>query len=100
MMSFREGMPRALLEAMDLSLPCVGSDTRGIRDLIDKNGGYICKPDNQNEFADAFNKLLQSPQLRKEMGAYNKKKVGAYSDEIVRNELKEIYRETLKDNGE
>ena len=30
MPSFREGVPRALLEAMDLGLPCIGTRTRGI----------------------------------------------------------------------
>ena len=100
MMSYREGMPRALLEAMDLGLPCVGSDTRGIRDLIDKSGGFICKPDNQKEFASAFKNLLMNPEQRKEMGAYNKQKVGAYSDEIVRDELKNIYQKSLIENGE
>ena len=50
MMSFREGMPRAILEAMDLGLPCVGSDTRGIRDLVDEEGGFICNPNDPKAF--------------------------------------------------
>ena len=96
MMSFREGMPRAILEAMDLGLPCVGSDTRGIRDLIDKNGGYICKPTDAAGFGDAFVKLRNNPETRESMGIYNHEKAKRYSDEIVRRELYEIYKNTLK----
>lgn len=96
MMSFREGMPRSLLEAMDLGLPCVGSDTRGIRDLIDQEGGFICDPKKETEFAEAFTELLRKPDLRKKMGEHNRLKVGDYSDAVVRNELTDIYKSSLQ----
>ena len=95
MMSFREGMPRSLLEAMDLGLPCVGSDTRGIRDLIDSHGGYICSPRDPNAFANAFNALRENEKLRSEMGAYNKGKVQDYSADVVKRELYDIYRKAF-----
>lgn len=96
MMSFREGMPRAILEAMDLGLPCVGSNTRGIRDLIDKDGGYICKPTDATAFAAAFVKLRDNPEMRKNMGKHNRERAKGYSDDIVRKELMDIYAEVLK----
>ena len=95
MMSFREGMPRALLEAMDIGLPCVGSNTRGIRDLIDINGGFICDPRDEKSFADAFSRLQYNRENCIKMGNYNKGKVANYSSEVVRNELKKIYIEVL-----
>jgi glycosyltransferase involved in cell wall biosynthesis len=99
MMSFREGMPRAILEAMDLGLPCVGSDTRGIRDLIDKDGGFICKPTDSDAFADAFKRMKENPEMRQQMGIHNREKAKGYSVEIVREELLNIYRETLAVKG-
>ena len=95
MMSFREGMPRALLEAMDLGLPCVGSDTRGIRDLIDSEGGYICKPNDADAFTEAFRILQADPELRIAMGEHNRGKVQEYSSEVVRRELFDIYQDTF-----
>ena len=92
MMSYREGMPRALLEAMDLGLPCVGSDTRGIRDLIDVEGGYICKATDEKAFAESFIKLMNDPTKRIKMGEHNKGKVLGYSSEVVKKELFEIYK--------
>lgn len=92
MMSFREGMPRALLEAMDLGLPCVGSNTRGIRDLIDSEGGIICDPRDYKAFAKAFKRLKADPALRKSMGAHNKGKVEDYSVDVVCKELNEVFR--------
>lgn len=95
MMSFREGMPRSLLEAMDLGLPCVGSDTRGIRDLIDSHGGYICSPKDPGAFANAFNTLRKNEELRSQMGAYNRGKVRDYSADVVKRELFDIYKNTF-----
>ena len=98
MMSFREGIPRAVLEAMDLGLPCVGSNTRGIRDLIDQEGGFICKPNDVAAFSDAFRRLRNDPELRKVMGEHNKKKVWEYSSDVVRQELYSIYLEAFGTN--
>lgn len=95
MMSFREGMPRSLLEAMDLGLPCVGSDTRGIRDLIDYNGGYICSPTDPHAFANAFNQLMNDRDLGRKMGIHNQGKVQGYSADVVKKELYEIYKRTF-----
>ena len=94
----REGMPRAVLEAMDLGLPCVGSNTRGIRDLIDHNGGFICDPKDPNAFSSAFQILFENPDLRAKMGKYNRGKVQAYSSEVVKEELYQIYKEAFGDN--
>ena len=92
MMSFREGLPRSIMEAMDMGLPCVGSDTRGIRDLIEVGrGGFICNPREPEEFADAILKLQESPALCKQYGAFNKEKVKPYSCDVVKKELLEIY---------
>ena len=95
MMSFREGMPRSLLEAMDIGLPCVGSDTRGIRDLIDSDGGFICSPKDPHAFANAFNKLMNDRDLGRKMGTHNQGKVQDYSAEVVKKELYEIYKKTF-----
>ena len=96
MPSFREGVPRSLLEAMDLGLPCIGSDTRGIRDLIETGkGGFICKPNKPDEFADALQRLSGDEALRKQYGEYNKRKSINYSAEVVWNETIEIYKKAL-----
>ena len=96
-MSHREGLPRALMEAMDLGLPCVCSNTRGMRDLIDPDGGYLCGADDGKAFARAFAALKAEPEKRVIMGEHNREKVKGYSAEVVRKELFDIYREVLGD---
>lgn len=97
MPSFREGVPRSILEAMDLGLPCVGSRTRGIADLIDEGeGGFLCSPKSPEEFAKAFAILSDTKELCEIYGKYNKGKVQKYSAEVVRGELLEIYRNAIR----
>ena len=96
MPSFREGVPRSILEAMDLKLPCVGSRTRGISDLIDEDkGGYLCNPKKPAEFGEAFLNLINNPQKRLDYGTYNQSKVKDYSTEVVRNEMTKVYKESI-----
>lgn len=98
MPSRREGIPRSILEAMDLGLPCIGSKTRGITDLIDNNkGGFTCDSENPEEFANCIRLLAYDYNTRQEFGEYNKHKTGDYSLEVVRKELYNIYKEVFVD---
>lgn len=97
MASLREGVPRSVMEAMDMSKPCIGSDTRGVADLIDNGkGGIICPPKDYNSFANAIKYLINNNNLCRSMGEYNKEKVKGFSYEIVRDEYTQIYKEVLK----
>lgn len=96
MPSRREGVPRAILEAMDLGLPCIGARTRGISDLIDDDlGGFTCYSESPQEFASAISILVSDISLRNKFGLYNRTKTFEYSADVVRKELYDIYREVL-----
>lgn len=97
MPSWREGVPRALLEAMDLGLPCIGSDTRGIRELLSNGrGGVLCRADDATAFAEGIKKLKSDVQLCDSMHRLNKEVAKTYSKERVRQELLEIYSRELR----
>ena len=97
MASFREGVPRSIMEAMDMSKPCVGSQTRGVADLIDdKVGGFVCLPKDHIAFANAIKTLMNDKELCRKMGEYNHEKVRDFSYEIVRKEYTDIYKEVLR----
>ena len=92
MPSFREGVPRSLLEAMSYGLPCIGSDTRGIRDLIGKNneGGILCNPRRAKDFARAI-KDISSMTSVGEISKRNIDEVKKYCNEVVVEELKKVF---------
>jgi glycosyltransferase involved in cell wall biosynthesis len=76
MPTVREGFGLSIAEAMSCGLPVVASDCSAIPELVDDGlGGFLCPVGDVDSFAQKINLLANSPQLRKEMGEYNRAKV-------------------------
>jgi len=67
--SYREGMPKFLLEAASASLPIVTTNVPGCREVvINGENGYLVPPRNPEELSYAIERLLNDKALRREMG--------------------------------
>ncbi len=76
MPSVREGCPLAVAEAMACGLPIVANDCSGTPELvIDGAGGFLCEIGQIEQYADAFKKLADTPQLCRSMGDFNRARV-------------------------
>lgn len=96
MASCREGLSRAVMEAMASGLPCVVSDIRGNRDLImEGKGGYLVEKDDVNEYAKKINKLIDDRELRIQMKNENLRRVEAFTVEKIKKKIERIYGEVL-----
>lgn len=96
MSSYREGLPRSIMEGMASGLPCIVSDIRGNVDLVEAQvGGYLCKSDDYSDFANAISELAQNTEVREQMGAYNLEKIKEFDVSVVEKELLDIYEEVL-----
>jgi len=74
--SYREGLPKFLLEAASSGLPIVATDVPGCREVvINGENGYLVPPRNPEALADAIEKLLNDEALRSEMGGKGRKLV-------------------------
>jgi len=75
--SYREGMPRALLEASAMGKPVVATDVPGVRDAVDDGlTGYLCKARSARSLADAMLKMGRlSPAERQKLGVAGRRKV-------------------------
>lgn len=88
--SKREGLSRSVMEGMRAGLPCIVSNIRGNRDLIDNNqGGFLIE--NEHEGAVSLNLLLKDDELRRNMKKYNLEKIKDFSNEQVYYEMLNIY---------
>ena len=67
--TFEDCFPLTLLEAMQYKQPIVSTDEGAVPDMV-KNGinGFVCKRKDAYSTADAIGKLLDSKELRIEMG--------------------------------
>jgi glycosyltransferase involved in cell wall biosynthesis len=60
--SYREGLPRSLLEAAAMARPLVASDVPGCRDVVvDGLNGYLCAVRDAGSLAAAMRRLAQLP---------------------------------------
>jgi glycosyltransferase involved in cell wall biosynthesis len=74
--SYREGLPKALLEAASCGRPVVTTDTVGCREVVvDGVNGFLVPLRSTNELADALEKLIKDPDLRLQMGSRGREMV-------------------------
>lgn len=67
--SLYEGTPKSLLEAMFNGLPIVGSDTKGINNIILNNwNGLLFKVADEIELSSKLKKLIENKSLRNTLG--------------------------------
>lgn len=80
--SHREGMPRAIIEAMMTGLPVVATDIRGAREqVIDGETGLLVPVKDEAALAAALDRLVADPALRARMGEASLARARAEYDE-------------------
>lgn len=68
--SYREGLPKSLVEAAACGRAVVTTDVPGCRDAIEANKtGLLVPINNAGALAEAFEYLVENPDVRKSMGA-------------------------------
>ncbi|GIX30232.1 MAG: glycosyl transferase [Porticoccaceae bacterium] len=81
--SYREGLPRALLEAAAMGLPLVATDVPGCRAVVEDGvNGFLCPARDASALRRALERMLAlSEEERRAMGARGRKRVEAQFDE-------------------
>ncbi len=84
--SYREGMPRVLLEAAAMARPVITTDVPGCREALSpKKSGYLCKVKDSDDLARVLEEfILLQPELKKDMGKAGREYVKRkFSDQSV-----------------
>ncbi len=98
--SYREGMPRSVIEAMAMGLPAVVTDIRGCREeVVDSQTGYVIPVRDAEALADRCAALLADPELARRMGQAGLKRAHSlYSEEAVFERQMQVYRRLIAEN--
>ncbi len=91
--SYREGMPRVIMEAMSMERPVITTDTAGCRETVDDSvSGYLVPVKDSAALAKAMIGFMQLDQTsRMEMGKHGREKVLREFDErIIADQLYRI----------
>jgi len=83
--SYREGLPRTLLEGAAMGKPLIASDVPGCRDVVEhRANGLLCAVRDPGSLADAMMLMAEMPhQRRAEMGALGRKTVEQRFDQRI-----------------
>lgn len=90
-MSFREGLPVALMEAMSSGLAVICSEIRGNTDLIEDGVEGMIADNTPQAVAEGILELYRNPEMRQRYGSAAAEKVKQFDAENVHRIMKEIY---------
>lgn len=96
LLSHREGLPKSIMEAMAAEIPCIVTNTRGLRDLVKSNeNGFVVNHEDDEELIATFYALSESS-LRKKMGIRAKELIEPFLLDNVLEEYIVIYDQLIK----
>lgn len=92
--SYREGLPKSLLEAASSGRAIVSTDVPGCREIVrDGDNGLLVEVRNATALADALGRLLADPVLRQRLGKRGRERVmNEFSQEIIVGQVLAVYR--------
>jgi len=95
--SVKEGIPRAMLEAMAMRVPVAATRVVGTEEtVVDGETGFLVPLDDVEALADRLVQLIDDPALRERMGAQGRARVESEFDEDkIVDALAGIYRQLL-----
>jgi glycosyltransferase involved in cell wall biosynthesis len=98
--SYREGLPRILIEAASCGRPIVTTNVPGCREVVvDGVTGFLVPAKDPKSLAYALEKLIRSNEMRIEMGtAARKRAIEFFSISRVNDEIFKIYQQLTQDS--
>ena len=93
--SEREGLPRAIMESLSLEVPAIGTEIRGVKDLLEGGCGILTKVGDHEALAKAMAYMLDHPKEAKAMGKKGRERMVAYDLQRIIALHEELYRRAL-----
>ena len=95
--SYREGLPKSLLEAAACGRPMIAADVPGCREIVRQDEtGLLVPRQNAQALAEAITTLATDAALRQRMGRAARHLVEeCFSDTVIAAEMKELYQTIL-----
>lgn len=95
--SLQEGLPRSLIEAMSVGLPCIGSDVAGIPELLNDNFVFNRKQNIPYQISNMLENITVVGSI--EEAKRNFKEAGKYNYELLLDKRKKImqsYKDSIR----
>jgi glycosyltransferase involved in cell wall biosynthesis len=98
--SWREGIPRVLIEGAAMGKPLIASDGRGCRNVVGPGWGYLTRLKDEDSIARALVKMAADPEERRKIGEHNRVQAREqYDIEKVIARVVTTYLRIMKEKG-
>lgn len=99
--SYREGMPRVLLEAASMGLPIITTDAPGCSEVVEDGVNGLLVPVRESKaLAQAILRLVGDSEMRRRLGRESRQRAVARFDlSAIADQIRSIYRELLAQKG-
>jgi glycosyltransferase involved in cell wall biosynthesis len=95
--SLWEGLPIALVEALEMKLPVVASDIAPNREVVQDDAGVLVPPRDPEALAEGIQKLLNEPERAREFAETGQQRVAEqFSVETLVADYRTLYRDLLE----
>lgn len=90
--SYREGLPKALIEACAAARPIVTTDVPGCREVVDDGvNGLLVPARDATSLADALQRLIEDPEMRARFGEASRRKAADFDIRSVVQKTLDLY---------
>ncbi len=99
--SYREGMPLSPMEASAMGIPCVVTDVRGCREVVEHHrNGLLVPPGDVEALAAAIIELLMDKEKARRMGEEGRRMaLERFDERLVFEKIKAEYERLLREKG-
>ena len=96
--SYREGLPKSLIEALASGRPVVTTDVPGCREVVSHGvNGFLVQPRDSHALAEVLMNLISDKSLRERMGRLGRERAEKeFSSEIIIGQTLRVYESMLK----
>lgn len=95
--SLREGLARALPQAMLCGRPAISFDVDGAREVVNENTGRLIGPKNVEQLTKACAELIENKDLRDKLGAAGQESVKRkFAPQTMVNTIEAVYQKLLE----
>jgi len=93
--SEREGLARSVMESLCLEVPVIGTNARGIRDLLEGDCGVLIKVGDVEGLANTMAWVLDHPEDARDMGKRGRERMAHYDIRRILTMHEQLYVEAL-----
>jgi glycosyltransferase involved in cell wall biosynthesis len=94
--SNREGLSRSVMESLSLEVPVIGTEIRGIRDLLEGGCGVLVKVGNVERLTEAMAWVMDHPHKAQTMARRGRERMAAYDLRHILALHEALYNEALE----